>query len=69
MAYDPMEYGGWGVRGLPDKYGWAYSAYGHKGVRITFTNGQRLMLGTQRPEELAAVLAEARSPVAREREG
>ena len=61
MEYDPMEYGGWGVRGFPDKYGWAYSVHGRQGVRITFTNGNRLMLGTQRPEELAAALAEAKS--------
>jgi len=60
MPYDPMEYGGWGVRGLPDKYGWAYSAHGRKGVRIEFTNGHRLMLGTQRSEELSAALAEAK---------
>ena len=58
--YDAIEYGGWGVRGLPDRYGWAYIVRGHHGVEIEFKNGHRLMLGSQRAEELARALEEVK---------
>ena len=60
MPYDPMEYGGWGVRGFPGRYGWAYNVSGNRGVEIEFKNGNRLMLGSQRAEDLAAAIAEAK---------
>ncbi|HEV2296498.1 MAG TPA: hypothetical protein VGR35_21820 [Tepidisphaeraceae bacterium] len=59
-TYDPMEYGGWGVRGFPDRYGWAYNVRGNRGVEIEFRNGHRLMLGSQRAEELAQAIQEAK---------
>ena len=59
-TYDPMEYGGWGVRGFPGRYGWAYNVSGNRGVEIEFKNGNRLMLGSQRAEDLAAAIAEAK---------
>lgn len=58
--YDPMEYGGWGVRGWPDRYGWAYIVRGNRGVEIEFKNGHRLMLGSQRAEELARAIEEVK---------
>ena len=59
-SYDPMEYGGWGVRGFPGRYGWAYIVRGNRGVELEFTNGNRLMLGSQRAEELARAIEEAK---------
>lgn len=59
-TYDPMEYGGWGVRGFPDRYGWAYNVRGNRGVEIEFRNKHRLMLGSQRAEELARAIDEAK---------
>ena len=59
-TYDPMEYGGWGVRGWPDRYGWAYNVRGNRGVEIEFRNGHRLMLGSQRAEDLARAIEEAK---------
>ena len=57
-TYDPMEYGGWGVRGFPGRYGWAYIVRGNRGVELEFRNGNRLMLGSQRPEDLARAITE-----------
>ena len=59
-TYDPMEYGGWGVRGFPSRYGWAYNVRGNRGVEIEFKNGHRLMLGSQRAEELVRAIEEAK---------
>jgi hypothetical protein len=59
-TYDPMEYGGWGVRGFPDRYGWAYNVRGNRGVELAFRNGHRLMLGSQRADELARAIEEAK---------
>ncbi|MGB7160793.1 MAG: hypothetical protein WBD40_22200 [Tepidisphaeraceae bacterium] len=59
-TYDPMEYGGWGVRGWPARYGWAYNVRGNRGVEVEFKNGNRLMLGSQRAEELAKAIEEAK---------
>ena len=59
-TYSAMEYGGWGVRGFPGRYGWAYTVRGNRGVELEFTNGHRLMLGSQRAEELARAIEEAK---------
>lgn len=50
--YRPLlEYGGWGIRyGL--KKGKAYNVSGNKGVQLVFKNGKRLLIGSQRAEEL-----------------
>ena len=62
-TYDPMEYGGWGVRGFPGRYGWAYNVRGNRGVEVEFRNGHRLMLGSQRAEDLARAIEEAKRDV------
>jgi hypothetical protein len=56
VTYNPLrEYGGWGIRygGAGDM---AYNVSGDRGVRLEFTNGGRLLVGSQRPEELARAL-------------
>jgi hypothetical protein len=50
------EYGGWGLRlGLFGK-GQAYNVSGDKGIQLEFTNNKKLLIGTNKAEELTAVL-------------
>ena len=56
VTYRPIaEYGGWGIRygAAGDK---AYNVSGTRGVRLQFTDGGRLLIGSERPEELALAL-------------
>jgi hypothetical protein len=46
---------GWGIRWV--RGGWCYSVSGRKAVELTLKNGSRVILGTDRPRELAAALA------------
>lgn len=69
VTYNPIsEYGGWGIR-----YGahgtQAYNVSGDRGVQVEFINGKRLLIGSQRADELARALdaamrADASPPVA-----
>lgn len=58
-TYRPLvEYGGWGVRyGLR---GVAYNVSGNRGVQLELANGKRLLIGSQRAEELAAAISLAK---------
>jgi len=61
-TYQPIkEYGGWGIRGWsPDKI--AYNVSGNRGVELELHGGRKIMIGSQRPEELAqAIEARAQS--------
>ena len=50
-TYHPIrEYGGWGIR-VRCK-GKAYNVSGNRGVQIELLNGNRLLIGSQRAEEL-----------------
>jgi len=50
--YKPLlEYGGWGIRYSLRK-GKAYNVSGNKGVQLVFKSGKRLLIGSQRAEEL-----------------
>lgn len=50
-TYSPIrEYGGWGIR-VRCK-GKAYNVSGNRGVQIELLNGRRLLIGSQRAEEL-----------------
>jgi hypothetical protein len=54
------EYGGWGVKGW-SKAKMAYNVSGDRGAELTLKDGRRIMLGSQRAEELAgAIEAERR---------
>jgi hypothetical protein len=56
-TYRPFQdYGGWGIRWNP-RLGWIYNVYGNQGVRLTFCDGRQLILGSQRPEELALAVS------------
>jgi len=54
-TYSPLrEYGGWGIRwGAKGK---AYNVGGNRGVQLELTNGSRILIGSQRPEELAQAI-------------
>ena len=50
--YQPIiEYGGWGLRGSI-RSGGAYNVRGSKGVQLVFKNGKKLLLGSQKSQEL-----------------
>ncbi len=49
------EYGGWGVKGWTGKKV-AFNVKGSWGVDLTLRDGRRVLLGTQRPQELASAI-------------
>jgi hypothetical protein len=53
--YKPLaEFGGWGLRfGVSGK---AYNISGNKGLQLELTNNKKLLIGTQKPEELSEAL-------------
>jgi len=54
-TYKPIqEYGGWGVR--YGRAGKAYNVSGNRGVQLKLSNGKGLLIGSQRPEELAQAI-------------
>lgn len=58
-TYRPiLEYGGWGIRYAWGK-GWAYNVSGKRGVQLEMADGKRVLIGSQRPDELAAALTHA----------
>ena len=56
-SYSPVsEYGGWGLRyGLFGK-GRAYNISGNNGLQLEFTDGKKLLIGTNKPDELKTIL-------------
>ncbi len=56
-SYQPIrEYGGWGIKGWSSKK-IAYNVKGNQGVELELINGQRIMIGSQKAEELALAIA------------
>jgi hypothetical protein len=55
--YSPLtEYGGWGLRlGLFGK-GVAFNVSGDKGLQLEFTNNKKVLIGTNKPNELTETL-------------
>jgi hypothetical protein len=59
-TYSPLrEYGGWGIRGMGGNR--AYNVSGNRGVELTLTDGRKVLIGSQRPDDLARAIAAARS--------
>ena len=55
VTYRPLrQYGGWGIRWA--RKGRAYNPTGDRGVKLTYVDGRHLLIGSQRPEELAAAI-------------
>src|SRR6476469_5927452 len=56
-----LEYGGWGIRfGLMGikygKGGKAYTLSGNQGLQLVMKDGSKILIGTQKPDELIAIL-------------
>jgi len=49
------DYGGWGIRGWGGKR--AYLMSGDTGVELDLVNGDTILIGSSRPQELAAAIA------------
>jgi hypothetical protein len=57
-SYQPLgEFGGWGIRWTPR--GRAYNVSGNRGVQLELKNGKKILIGSQRADELASLLQEA----------
>jgi len=56
-TYRPLrDFGGWGVRW--DARGIVYHARGNRGARLVLASGERILIGSQRADELARAIAE-----------
>ena len=56
-TYKPIrEYGGWGIRCSFTGKGRAYNISGNKGVQLVLTNGKKLLIGSQKPDDFAAAI-------------
>jgi hypothetical protein len=55
VTYRPIEqFGGRGIR--RGRHGWAYTVSGNRGVQLTLAGGEQFLIGSQRPEQLAAAI-------------
>ncbi|WP_199249356.1 DUF6141 family protein [[Phormidium] sp. ETS-05] len=52
--YPLRDYGGWGVRYGPK--GKAYNVSGDRGVQLELANGERILIGSGNPEQLATAI-------------
>jgi hypothetical protein len=56
VKYDGvMDYLGYGLRYMPGK-GWCYTILGEYGIRLTFTNGKKILIGTHKPKEVSQII-------------
>ena len=56
-SYRPIrDFGGWGVRWAAQ--GIVYHARGKRGARLVLASGERVLIGSQRADELASAIAE-----------
>lgn len=57
VTYSPLrDYGGWGLR--LGRGGRVYNPMGNRGVRIDYTDGSHILLGSNTPERLAEAIRE-----------
>ena len=58
-TYRPVrDYGGWGIR--RGSGGTAYTVSGSRGVEIELSNGERILIGSRRADELCEAIEQAR---------
>jgi len=50
------EFGGYGIRYGGRKYGKAFNMSGNMGLQLVLQNGQKILIGTQKPDELRRVM-------------
>ncbi len=61
--YRPMsDYYGWGIHWSP-RNGLAYNIYGNKGVQFKLIDGKKILIGSQKAEELAAAIGIVFNPI------
>jgi hypothetical protein len=51
------EYGGWGIK--YGRKGKAYTVFGNRGVQLKLKNGDEILIGSQKPEELTTAIDQA----------
>jgi hypothetical protein len=62
VQYRPiLDYGGWGIRTGPNGER-VFNARGNRGVWLELSDGSRILVGSQRPEELAETIERAQRP-------
>lgn len=54
IKYSFLDYGGWGYRN--GTYGTGYTVQGYYGFQVHFKDGKKILVGTQRPEEVQEFL-------------
>ena len=55
VSYNPLaEFGGWGIRGVAGNQ--CLNARGNLGVRMVLAGGEKLLIGSETPDALAAAL-------------
>jgi len=52
-----QEYGGWGLRIGFFRKGKAFNVSGNKGLQLEFNNNKKLLIGTNKPDELHSILS------------
>jgi len=56
-TYSPLgEYGGWGIKYGLVGAGKVYNVSGNQGLQVVFKDGARLLIGTQKPQELQEII-------------
>lgn len=62
--YHPIkEFGGWGIKWSLRNTTTAYSVSGDQGLRLQLAGGEKLLIGTLRPRDLAEALRQAGAPL------
>ena len=56
-TYSPLrEYGGWGIKYGFNGQGKVYNVSGNQGLQLIFKSGEKLLIGTQKPDEIQAAV-------------
>jgi hypothetical protein len=56
-TYNPLlEYGGWGIKYGFNGQGKVYNIAGNQGLQLVFKSGEKILIGTQKPEEIQAAV-------------
>jgi hypothetical protein len=60
--YNPiLEYGGWGLRGFGKNR--AFNVSGNQGLQLELEGNKRILIGTQKPEEITEILKKFGKPI------
>ena len=51
-----LEYGGWGIKYGFNGQGKVYNVSGNQGLQLVFKSGEKLLIGTQKPDEIQAAV-------------